>query len=352
MRNEEFQNLIGDPIEYSYNNEYGSLPEKTFYDKLGNKIKEVVFLAGFQKTATSTISSILYSHPKICFPIKKEPFFFSTDEYNFGMGFYWKKYFEPVYDNEPVIVDANTVNVSIPYAIGRIAEKVPEAKLIVSLRNPVDRAYSHWWMYKASGEDSLSFEDAVNWEMEELREGLIPYGSENDDYWKWNMRRNVTGNKLIMDRTPRTYLTTGNYAVHIKRLAKYFNKKNVLFVFQENLRRNKHREVKRILDFLGLSIDEIPPEAGSKDYHSSRNSLLLTKFAGKMKHYQDLIPYSVLDAGNKLTRKLDKKLFSKTRMKKRTRERLIDFYQPKNGELEILLNKEFGMKVDLSGWDK
>ena len=219
----------------------------------------------------------------------------------------------------------------MPFVPKRIYEKLPKAKIIISLRNPVDRAYSNWWMYKANGEENLSFKKAVDREMKELEYNLLPYNRENDDFWKWYSRRLITRDHFIRRRTSRTYLTRGYYATHIKKFLKYFPRNQILFVFQEDLKRNKEETIKKIFDFLGLDEKRVSNDINSsKDYHSSRNSLLLTKFAGKMKKYQHLFPKNILDKGNKITRSIDKKAFKKTKMNDSTRKILIDFYKDKN----------------------
>jgi hypothetical protein len=94
-----------------------------------------------------------------------------------------------------------------PHALRRIAETVPEAKLILLLRDPVERAFSHYKHAKRLGKEELSFEEAISAEGERLR------GEEE---------------KLLEDDTYnsfpymyQSYLRRGHYAEQVERVFSY-----------------------------------------------------------------------------------------------------------------------------------
>ena len=330
-----FQNKIGEnPIQYSKYREYDSVTEEEFYEI--NKNNQFVFIVGFPKTATSTLASILDSHHEITLPDRKEPFFFASDEYNYGMGYYWEKYYSS-YNQQKIICDATTGHCFLPYVPKRFFEKLPHEKIIFSMRNPIDRAYSNWWMYKSSGEENLSFEAAIDWELNELEKGLIPY--EDDEFWNYYYKRLLTRDFRVRRKTVRTYLTRGYYALHIKRYMRYFSKENILCTYQEDLKKDRQKVISDIVDFLNISND-FEKESVKQNYHVSSNSLFVVNLRNKILPYKGNILGFILKPGQKLAKILDPNV-NKTKMKNDTRNILINYYESKNKELSELLGGDF-----------
>ena len=106
-----------------------------------------VFILGEYKCGTTSLAMALNSHPQFSLGLMKEP--------HFIMGFLahkvtpWLKpylyrgYFGPIWSRQ-LMCDATVHNFSSSYAAKFIRRYTPNAKLIVSLRNPVNRAYSHF----------------------------------------------------------------------------------------------------------------------------------------------------------------------------------------------------------------
>lgn len=119
---------------------------------------------GAQKCATSSLCSLLGAHPEVFMTNPKEPFFFSHDEiWKRGMGWY-QSLFERVTDEKAAGEGSTTYSMyeTYPDAARRIAENLPEVKLIYIVRNPLDRIVSHWVHLRSSGgREKLPFRDAV-----------------------------------------------------------------------------------------------------------------------------------------------------------------------------------------------
>lgn len=340
----DFSNLIKAGVRYSPQNDFEEVGEELFYRKLENQIEDFVFLVGFPKAATSTIASLLGLHKSVCLAVGKEPFFFPSEEYEFGMGFYWKKYFDH-YNGESVVLDANTANSFVPFVSKRIANKLPEAKIIFSIRNPIDRAYSNWKMYKLSGEENLTFQEAIKWEQKELAKNLIPYKAEDHDFWKWYMERMLTRSFYLRRRTVRTYLTRGFYAEHIRRFLKYFDKEQILIVQQEKLGQDKEEVLRRLINFLDLPNKDIPDLIEeSEDYHRSPNSVKLGTVTNKAIKFKAHVPSSIWKLASILRNFVGKNL-PKDRVKGDLREELRTFYEGTKNDLNGLID------IDLSAWD-
>lgn len=96
---------------------------------------------GAQKAGTSWIYACLYEHPQICCPFK-ELHYFSRDRYQKGRAWYEEHYAKC--PPGTLRGEFSTSYLYSPEAAGRIFEQYPEAKLLAVVRNPVERAYSHY----------------------------------------------------------------------------------------------------------------------------------------------------------------------------------------------------------------
>src|SRR5436190_128677 len=116
---------------------------------------------GAQRTGTSWIYACLYEHPQICMP-RKEINFFSRDR-NWSRGFEW---YEGIFaECRPAAIagEFSTSYLPDPETPTRIRHRYPEVRLIVSLRHPVDRAYSNYLNDIVAGEvlSGQGFQEAL-----------------------------------------------------------------------------------------------------------------------------------------------------------------------------------------------
>jgi hypothetical protein len=125
-----------------------------------------------------------------------------------------------------------------PLAPGRVGALMPDAKLIVLLRDPVERAYSHWKERRTEGREPLDFAAALARESERIageRERLIAeptYVSESYDWY--------------------TYRARGRYLEHLDPWLDHFDRAQLLVLPSEELYRHPGATYARVLDFLGL----------------------------------------------------------------------------------------------------
>ena len=118
---------------------------------------------GVEKAATSWIFACLYEHPEVCIPIKEINFFSEDELWQQG-----KQYYESIFSercNSPNLIkgEFSTSYFFLPGVANRIKDVYPNAKLIVNLRNPIDRAFSNYVNdLKAGAVDTeISFEKAL-----------------------------------------------------------------------------------------------------------------------------------------------------------------------------------------------
>src|SRR5581483_1042107 len=131
---------------------------------------------GTVKSGTTTLHGWLSGHPFVEPAVRKEVHFF---DYAYFRGVDWYRSHFPSECARDAFVrehgrpfvtgEASPSYISHEWAPSRIARVVPEAKLVVALRNPVDRAYSHYQMSRREGEEPLdSFADALAAEEQRL----------------------------------------------------------------------------------------------------------------------------------------------------------------------------------------
>jgi hypothetical protein len=114
---------------------------------------------------------------------------------------------------------------------------VPEAKLIALVRNPVDRAFSHYQHEVALGRELLSFEDALAAEDDRLRgeeERMLADPAYFSHAW-WNY----------------TYRARGRYAAQLERWLELFPREQLLVVPSEDLLGEPEKTHALVLEFLG-----------------------------------------------------------------------------------------------------
>jgi len=193
---------------------------------------------GVMKGGTTSLFQYLAKHPGIRPPFRKEIKFFDI---HYGQGLNWYRAHFPLkirMTNGTITGEATPYYIFHPLAAGRIATHLPKAKLIVLLRNPVDRAYSHYNHMVRVERESLSFEEALDREEERL------FQEEE---------------KIIADPGYSTfahlhysYKARGRYVEQIKKWLGLFPRDQMLFLSSEELYTNPSVTYGKALEFLGL----------------------------------------------------------------------------------------------------
>lgn len=195
-------------------------------------IKVNFIICGTQKGGTSALDMYLRAHPEICMARKKEVHFFDNEDvFRAGAPDYsiYHSFFAPE-PRHKVIGEATPIYMYWRDAPRRIWQYNRDMKLVVILRNPIDRAYSHWNMERSERRDSASFWDAIRSEEERCREAL-PYQHRVYSY---------------MDR--------GFYLEQLRRLWAYFPKHQVLVLKNEDLRKHPNETLQKVFAFLGVGL--------------------------------------------------------------------------------------------------
>jgi len=127
----------------------------------------MIFLIGGHKCGTTFFHRALCKHSKIKEGAKKEIEYYS---YLYHNGFNW-------YKKQVNNIDSSTGYILFPHCAYRIKKDFPDAYIIALLRNPVDRASSHYWQKVAEGKEKLPFEKAIKFEPKRSTLGSYYYYS-------------------------------------------------------------------------------------------------------------------------------------------------------------------------------
>ncbi len=156
------------------------------------------FIIGAPKSGTTALYQAIRSHPDVFMSPVKEPRYFAFDGQppvlNGPAGDYWQKsiwqrrdYFQ-LFANangQKVIGEASPVYLRIPQAAERIRKNLPLSRIVAILRQPADRAYSHFmYMRQKNVEPLQSFSAALAEEQARIQKGWFSgfYYKENGKY--------------------------------------------------------------------------------------------------------------------------------------------------------------------------
>ena len=216
-------------------------------------------IIGGQRCGTSSLYYYLTEQPGVISASTKEIHFFD-DFYTNGLKWYraqfptvpYKKYIENVRKLHFLTGEASPYYLFHPHTPARIKAALPDAKLIVLLRNPIERAYSHHWLEVMGKYESLSFEEAIRSEQERTV-GELDKMLKDENYQSYNHRRF-------------TYLARGVYIDQLQYWMDYFPREQFLILKTEDLYTHPASIVRQTLEFLGVPSTEIDTNREYKKY--------------------------------------------------------------------------------------
>ncbi len=218
-----------------------------------------VFIVGAQKAGTTALYTFLQEHPSLQFGYKKELHIFNQAGIEHrDVHQEVQKCFPQDDGGESVTlkVDATPMYLYHPLVMERLHRYNPDAKIIVLLRDPSERAYSHWKMTTKMGRESLDFGK------------VIRFGrSRFDDF-----------------HPVFSYVERGLYAEQLDRVTTYFPREQICVLEQSDLL-NRHDETLQVVtEFLNIPpFDQLPP---SKIVISNQTS---SKLSESDRLYLDLL---------------------------------------------------------------
>jgi hypothetical protein len=266
-------------------------------------------IIGEMKCGTTSLADWLRGHPDVFMSEQKELHFFDLN-WSRGLDWYRAQFDHP--GSQRLTGEATPHYLYERDARARMAEALPGSRLIVILRDPVSRAYSHYWHNRTRGREPLSFEAALEAEPARI--------SSSDPH----------------DRIRYSYLDRGHYARHLAEVYRHYPRERVLIVQLSEMNRDPVSTFKSVCRYLGVRDDAASPEVGaSKNRFVRYRSVRLREFG---MHAPKPI--------SKLVSKLNAISATYPPMSPATRARLTDLFRPSNAELGKMIGQ------DLSSWDR
>ena len=186
-------------------------------------------LAGAQKSGTTALHYFLSKHPDITMGDQQEMHFFDNEEiFSRPVDYELLHRHFPRVRESAIAGECTPIYIYWKPAIERIWKYNPEIKLLIILRNPVDRAFAHWNMQRFKRREPLNFLDAIREEKNRSREAA-PLQSRRSSY---------------ADR--------GFYSEQLERVFKFFPKAQVKVTKFDDFLDKKQETLVSVFRFLGV----------------------------------------------------------------------------------------------------
>jgi hypothetical protein len=192
-------------------------------------------ILGAQKSGTSSLHYYLVQHPGVVAPLRKEVHYFDL---NLARGEAWYRAHFGLAGEPGLSIDSSPYYLFHPAVPARLHALLPGARLIVLLRDPVRRAYSHYWHERDKGRETLGFESAIDAEPARidadharLARGEIDASAAHQHF---------------------SYLARGRYAEQLEPWLALFPKERLRVLRFEDLAHDPLAVLNETLGFLGL----------------------------------------------------------------------------------------------------
>lgn len=209
------------------------------------------FIVGAPKAGTTSLYHYLSEHPQVEMSSQKEPDYFSDKAIHEQGMYYAKNRVDTLDKYESLFVQKESVvygEASVSYLFyENVAEDIkkynPNAKIIIMLRDPIERAFSHYLMDYRLGLISDSFENVLA---------------------KISKHKNA---HLFYQQ----YIEVSKYAKQIQRYLDFFKKENILFIDYEDFKKNVSKTVDQVYNFLNISTEFVA------DINTKHNTFIMPK---------------------------------------------------------------------------
>jgi hypothetical protein len=225
-----------------------------------------LFIVGAAKCGTTTVARYLAQHPEIGFSTVKEPNFFALEGRDLRAmrgpaepAILWRELYQwsvtdeqeylrlfSAFGDRPIWAEASVRYLACPEAAGRIHRVAPDAKIVIMLRHPAKRAWSHYAMMRCVYQlEPLSFEEALR--AEDQRRAAA---------WDYDWH----------------YLAVSRYAGQVARYLEYFDRPQIGIFFLEDFVKRPQVMLEQLQRFAGVSEVRplpLPPAEKTGVWHRS-----------------------------------------------------------------------------------
>ena len=202
-------------------------------------------IIGSSKSGTWAVHNYLLQHSDVDYSARNIHFF----EYVYSDKVSWYKSHFPtklyksleksIHKRKCLIGEHTPTYLHHPLVPQRVKDVIPNVKLILSLRNPIDRAYSNYHHQVREGSEKRTFEDAIFTEMRR-----IEIVRENDEF---RIKNPNFANHVLFN-----YLRHGTYVDNLERWLKFFPREQFCIVENKDLSKNPQQVLDKIFEFLNV----------------------------------------------------------------------------------------------------
>lgn len=189
-------------------------------------------IGGVQKGGTTSLDAYLRQHPDVRMSRKKEPHFFDkrppTGIRSLDYAIYHRNFDWRAARDGCALGEATPITCWGQGALDRVYTYNPYIRLIILLRDPVERAWSHYRMDARLGRETLPYSEAIRKERERARRALPSQDRE------------------------RSYLARGYYAPQVRELRRLFDDSQLLFLRSEDLFSQPQSIMSQVCEFLNV----------------------------------------------------------------------------------------------------
>ena len=259
------------------------------------------FVVGCQRCGSTWLYEALKEHPEICLPSIKQIHYYDRND---DESLEW--YLNHFSGKKPHHKAAGEVATSycLPSNIPKLSRDFPHAKIMIAMRNPIERAYSFF----------KSRQPHENWK--DFKEAL-------------------ESNKAI--------LTRGQYCEQIEVLLNHYDKSDILFLFYYDLSSNEKHYIKQVYEFLGVNTDFVPSVIGNPVraamFPKTRTMLKKAGLSGLVNLVNKSWAGNVLRRLVQLTRKKRSTKKSSVKMSDETLAYLTNHFKPYNEKLSAITGR-------------
>jgi hypothetical protein len=293
-------------------------------------------LVGGAKCGSTSFTRYLSVHPQVKSPGPKEPNYWSWHKHHAQ----YQNFFvneSPILDPGPgqyVSGEFSTSSLIHPLVPRRVQANLPGLKIFVLLRNPVDRAYSHFMMTKMAGEEKeCSFDEIVRREMDESPELLAAHergflsavGDSKSCYStidgapirvskhrQGSPKRSIRNSRDLRNYYVKSYVFRSLYHDQLHRWLRLFPRQQLMIIQSESFFENEADSMTEVAEFLGLEPFEF----------QAADELQRSWDMGASNLFEKPQDYLAMDDA--------------------TRRILTDFFEPYNRQLYRLIDEVFG----------
>ncbi len=276
-----------------------------------------LFIVGAPKTGTTSLHHYLKAHPQIFMSTMKEPNYFSQNfvstknpnitirDTNIYLSLFHKV------KDEKFVGESSVSYLSIPEVSQIISKKIPNARIIISLRDPVERMFSAYLMHQKINNLNPIFYEEIKNEMEHFDENIYP-----------------------------RLLRNGLYYDDVKNYLDTFGKKQVKILIFENWIKNPKNVIQEICEFLNVknSLKNFEAESYNKYIPTIPRGTLGQFILKKGIEHNKITKILPSSAKQFVANNILSKPITKLKMTINERNMLINFYQKDVKKLEKLLD--------------